>query len=78
MMEQYRTKILDMLRKILEEDKAYESEVFKQHGAATFCCQCKQNTFVGLYPDFHTLQRHLCSECGAQYRKLLEVHGLLN
>lgn len=77
-MHSYQSDVLEMLQKILDRDKADEVEMSTKHGAATFCAQCKSNTFVGLYPRFHTLQRRLCSECGEEYRKLLELHGLLN
>lgn len=62
------TSIIDA---ILKEDEVFRADMQKEHGAATFCPDCKKNIFIGRYPIYHTKGRMLCSKCGPEYVALL-------
>jgi len=63
---------LEIVNDILKKDEAFFAKQSKEHGAATFCANCGQNTHVGLYPSYHTKQRRLCSKCAPDYVELLK------
>lgn len=62
----------DIINKILEEDA-----IFQQDKVGTFCSECKRNTSVGLYPQYHVMSRTLCYHCAGNYYKLLTTLGFM-
>ena len=63
---------IELLEKIQKEDRKFDKEMRQEHGAATFCMQCKKNTFAGNRPTWHRYQRCLCSDCGRGYTEFLK------
>lgn len=65
-------KIIELLNKIQEEDKKFQKE---KKGNGTWCCECKQNTYIGWYPFWHFFRRELCRDCGYKYIEWLKKIG---
>lgn len=64
---------LEILEYLRSKDKTFFEEMSKEHGAATFCAVCKQNTHAGLHPFYHQYRRSLCDKCRPRYTALLEA-----
>ena len=65
------SRVIDILEKIAADDKNFLDAMREKHGAATFCVECKQNTFTGRHPFWHRYPRSLCDGCRGDYSALL-------
>jgi len=66
--------IISLLEDIQKRDKQFQYEK-SLHTAATFCCECGKNTFVGLKPFWHRFGRELCDSCAKDYVQMLKALG---
>ena len=66
-------RIIKILEDILKEDKVFLES--KRSGGGTWCCDCKKNTGVSVYPFWHFYRRELCDRCGKEYGKMLKGLG---
>ena len=73
-----RNYMVELLKRMQEEDAKKSEECRKEHGAATICMECNQNTFVGIHPFWHRYARNLCDKCGPEYTRFLRVNGCLD
>jgi hypothetical protein len=64
---------MDIVR-ILNQIKA-DDDKFEEENNGTFCCECRNHTFVGSYPFWHRFRRSLCDACGREYTKFLKDIG---
>lgn len=65
---------LKLLENLQKADKEFQAEKLKTT-AATFCCSCRGNKPVGLYPFWHRFGRVLCDSCGREYTEFLKRIG---
>ena len=64
-------RFVGILKEMQKEDKKFQATKL----TGSWCSECKENTEVGHYPQWHIYYRELCSSCGAEYMRLLKTLG---
>ena len=64
---------IELLEFIQKSDSEFLDKKTAEGGGGTFCCGCRENTGVGIYPFWHRYGRKLCSACGEAYIRFLNT-----
>lgn len=67
----------ELLESIQKQDEEFLAKKLETTGG-TFCCACKANKPIALYPFYHRFGRQLCDDCRKDYRELLRGIGALS